>query len=101
MILILLLIILFIIISYKKLGDFERSSSYECGFILCSRTRIIFSYRFFLISILFLIFDIEIVLILCIPFLRGVNSILIFMLFIIILIRGLIYEYYYGSLNWL
>nr|AIA77314.1 NADH dehydrogenase subunit 3 [Trichonephila clavata]UQJ77483.1 NADH dehydrogenase subunit 3 [Trichonephila clavata] len=100
-ILVILVMILFILISYKKMMDFESSSSYECGFIINSSARLMFSYRFFLISVLFLIFDVEIVLMLMIPFLKMMNSMFVFFVFIFVLVGGLIYEYYYGSLEWL
>lgn len=76
----------------------EKVSAYECGFDGSSSRRIIFSYRFFLISILFLVFDVEVVLL--IPytyFCWGFFE----MLFILILIVGLFYELMYGSLEWL
>ncbi|CAL1286581.1 unnamed protein product [Larinioides sclopetarius] len=61
--------ILFLIISYKKLLDTETFSSYECGFNIKSLARIFFSFRFFKTSILFLIFHVEIDLVLPIPYL--------------------------------
>lgn len=94
--------ILFYIISYKYIYRIETSSGYECGFNFIRKTRISFSYRFFLIGILFLIFDVEIVLLLSVPYVR--NNLLIinvFLIFIRVLILGLIYEYYCGSLEWL
>lgn len=94
--------ILFFIISYKKLLDGETYSSYECGFNPKSITRIFFSFRFFLVTILFLIFDVEIVIMLPLPYLiLGINEMLIIYIFFTILVVGLVYEYYYGSLNWL
>lgn len=93
---------LLFIIYYKVLIDKEFISSYECGFDPTSFTRLTFSYRFFLISILFVIFDVEIALILSIPFLIGsIIGVWIFLFFILILIGGLLYEYNYGSLDWL
>nr|YP_009691854.1 NADH dehydrogenase subunit 3 [Cyclosa japonica]QEG58634.1 NADH dehydrogenase subunit 3 [Cyclosa japonica] len=102
LILVIAVSVLFFYISYKKLLDFESSSSYECGFNLISMARMFFSFRFFLISILFLIFDVEIVLMLPIPYL--ISSVWISMtmyFFVFVLITGLIYEFYYGSLDWM
>jgi len=62
---------LFLLISYKGEKGFEMISPYECGFNPIGGARRMFSYRFFLISILFLIFDVEISLIMAIPFLKG------------------------------
>lgn len=79
----------------------ESSSGYECGFNFIRNTRVSFSYRFFLIGILFLIFDVEIVLLLSVPYVQiEIMLINIFNIFILILIIGLIYEYYCGSLEW-
>lgn len=92
----------FFVVSYKKLLDREGFSSYECGFNILSKARIFFSLRFFLISILFLVFDVEIALILPLPFIfYNSGAITIFYIFFIVLIVGLLYEYFYGSLNWL
>nr|YP_009689584.1 NADH dehydrogenase subunit 3 [Neoscona multiplicans]QCF46303.1 NADH dehydrogenase subunit 3 [Neoscona multiplicans] len=100
--LVMVMSILFFMISYKKLLDAETFSSYECGFNVKSITRMFFSFRFFLISILFLIFDIEIALMLPIPYLvLGSSTMLTIYLFFLILVLGLMYEYIYGSLNWL
>lgn len=80
--------------------NFEILRIYECGFESKSKTRASFSYRFFLISILFIIFDVEISIIIPIPFLISRNlGIWMFNIFILVLIVGLIYEYWYGSLN--
>nr|YP_009117193.1 NADH dehydrogenase subunit 3 [Neoscona theisi]AJE26549.1 NADH dehydrogenase subunit 3 [Neoscona theisi] len=94
--------ILFFMVSYKKLMDTETFSSYECGFNVKSVARMFFSFRFFLISILFLIFDIEIALMLPIPYLMlSGDKMMIIYMFFFVLVLGLIYEYFYGSLNWL
>lgn len=99
--LIIIIYLLFFILSYKIIIGIESSSGYECGFNFISKTRISFSYRFFLIGILFLIFDVEVVLLLSIPFLITNEMVsIIFILFIIFLIIGLLYEYYCGSLEW-
>lgn len=80
----------------------EIVSSYECGFDSKSKARLIFSYRFFLISILFVVFDVEMALIISVPFfiIREIG-VIVFFVFVFVLILGLLYEYYYGSLDWL
>nr|QII41607.1 NADH dehydrogenase subunit 3 [Argyroneta aquatica] len=91
----------FCLVFYKEMKGFEIMSSYECGFDPNSLTRLGFSYRFFLISILFLIFDVEVSLMLPVPFLiSSFSSVWVFLLFILVLILGLLYEYYCGSLEW-
>lgn len=92
---------IFFLIRFKVIIEGESLTSYECGFDLISWTRNLFSYRFFLISILFLIFDVEIALILPIPYYSGIIIRLGFIIFISILILGLLYEYNYGILEWL
>lgn len=83
----------------------EKFSTYECGFDPKSFSRIPFSLQFFLISILFLIFDVEIILISPIPFLINLNliksSLIISNIIIIILLLGLIHEWNEGSLKWI
>lgn len=98
--LVLLMYLLFLIVFVKLESSYEILRCYECGFDPNSYTRVVFSYRFFLISILFIIFDVEISLILPVPFLIEIYlRLLIFFIFIIILLLGLFYEYYYGSLE--
>lgn len=97
-----LVYLLFIIVFYKSEVFIETLSCYECGFDPYCSTRLVFSYRFFLISILFIIFDVEISLILPVPFfLLEELGVYVFYIFIIILLVGLIYEYFYGALDWL
>lgn len=93
---------LFYVVFYKNIFRMEMMSSYECGFDPRSMARLVFSYRFFLISILFIIFDVEISLMVSVPFfIINRMGLLIFLIFMFVLIVGLLYEYYYGSLDWL
>lgn len=76
-------------------------SSYECGFDQGIESRVSFSYRFFLISILFLVFDVEITLLVPVPLAEvGVWGLIGMGVFMIILFVGLVYEYYNGVLDW-
>nr|YP_002971064.1 NADH dehydrogenase subunit 3 [Ilyocoris cimicoides]ACJ69514.1 NADH dehydrogenase subunit 3 [Ilyocoris cimicoides] len=92
------------IISKKSILDREKMSPFECGFDPKSSSRIPFSIQFFLIAVLFLIFDIEIVIIL--PMVLTMSSSMIktwFMtvsMFIIILMAGLLHEWKNGILEW-
>nr|YP_009171754.1 NADH dehydrogenase subunit 3 [Tetragnatha nitens]AKG65086.1 NADH dehydrogenase subunit 3 [Tetragnatha nitens] len=98
MTLMLVIYLLFYLMSFSKNNDIEKVSVYECGFDSSSLSRVMFSYRFFLISILFLVFDVEVVLLIPFTFFIGGNN---EMLFIFILMVGLVYELMYGSLDWL
>nr|UPL65643.1 NADH dehydrogenase subunit 3 [Hydarella orientalis] len=92
------------IISKTSIMDREKMSPFECGFDPKSSARTPFSLQFFLIAILFLIFDIEIAIIL--PSIIILNSsnitswILTMSVFIIILVLGLYYEWKNGMLEW-
>nr|QXQ00014.1 NADH dehydrogenase subunit 3 [Neocucumis proteus] len=83
--------------------ELEKSSPYECGFDPINSARLPFSFRFFLIGILFLIFDLEIALLLpIIPSLNNniTNLINISLIFLFILALGLAYEWHQGGLEW-
>nr|ARH54396.1 NADH dehydrogenase subunit 3 [Harmonia quadripunctata] len=91
-------------ISKKTFKDREKSSPFECGFDPKNSARLPFSIHFFLITLIFLIFDVEITLIL--PFIYSMNSsnilslMMMFLLFLSILILGLYHEWNQGALNW-
>uniref|UniRef100_UPI00202906FF NADH dehydrogenase subunit 3 n=1 Tax=Asthenactis papyraceus TaxID=2939277 RepID=UPI00202906FF len=84
--------------------NLEKASPYECGFDPLNSTRIPFSFRFFLIAILFLLFDLEIALLLPLPpslFLFQPNiTFLTLEIFLIILYIGLAFEWINGGLEW-
>nr|WNV64227.1 NADH dehydrogenase subunit 3 [Boulenophrys kuatunensis] len=84
--------------------DSEKLSPYECGFDPMGSARLPFSMRFFLVAILFLLFDLEIALLLPTPWAIHLPSPLQTFfwasLIIIILTLGLIYEWIQGGLEW-
>nr|QNE85654.1 NADH dehydrogenase subunit 3 [Poecilobothrus nobilitatus] len=92
------------ILSKKSIIDREKSSPFECGFDPKSSSRLPFSLQFFLIAIIFLIFDVEIALILPIIVIMNFSNMMVWMLtsmiFIIILLVGLYHEWNQGALNW-
>nr|QXU60236.1 NADH dehydrogenase subunit 3 [Pauxi pauxi] len=84
--------------------DSEKLSPYECGFDPLGSARLPFSIRFFLVAILFLLFDLEIALLLPLPWATQLQSPLITLtwttIIIALLTLGLIYEWMQGGLEW-
>lgn len=83
--------------------EVEKLSAYECGFHPFEDTRDKFDVRFYLVSILFIIFDLEVVFLFpwCIKFLSlGGLGYWSMMLFLWILIIGFFYEWKKGALDW-
>nr|WNS59325.1 NADH dehydrogenase subunit 3 [Cetema sp.] len=92
------------ILSKKSIIDREKSSPFECGFDPKSSSRIPFSLHFFLITIIFLIFDVEITMILPMILIINHSNLMMWMMtstiFILILLMGLYHEWNQGMLNW-
>nr|BBU26041.1 NADH dehydrogenase subunit 3 [Parapercis sexfasciata] len=88
----------------QMMPDHEKLSPYECGFDPLGTARLPFSLRFFLVAILFLLFDLEIALLLPLPWGDQLASPLITFLWaatvLAILTLGLIYEWVQGGLEW-
>lgn len=87
----------------KPLGDREKNSPFECGFDPRGSARLPFSLRFFLIAVIFLVFDVEIVLLLPLVISLGANPLAWGLAgggFLGILLVGLGYEWDQGALDW-
>nr|UBI44045.1 NADH dehydrogenase subunit 3 [Leptomithrax sp. QNL-2021] len=99
-----IVMILASILSKKTILDREKNSPYECGFDPKSYARLPFSLRFFLIAVIFLIFDVEITLLLPIASILNFTNIFSWMftsfIFLLILLMGLFYEWLQGALEW-
>nr|YP_010485994.1 NADH dehydrogenase subunit 3 [Tropidophorus hainanus]UVW82166.1 NADH dehydrogenase subunit 3 [Tropidophorus hainanus] len=84
--------------------DTEKLSPYECGFDPIGSARLPFSLRFFLVAILFLLFDLEIALLLPIPWAMSLPQPELTTTWtsaiITLLTLGLIYEWGAGGLEW-
>uniref|UniRef100_E2FFK0 NADH-ubiquinone oxidoreductase chain 3 n=1 Tax=Synallaxis cinnamomea TaxID=904820 RepID=E2FFK0_9FURN len=84
--------------------DSEKLSPYECGFDPLGSARLPFSIRFFLVAILFLLFDLEIALLLPLPWATQLESPLSTLTWtstiILLLTLGLMYEWTQGGLEW-
>nr|YP_026020.1 NADH dehydrogenase subunit 3 [Pollicipes polymerus]AAS00861.1 NADH dehydrogenase subunit 3 [Pollicipes polymerus] len=100
-----LLIIVSTLFSKKTILDREKSSPFECGFDPKNTSRIPFSIRFFLIAIVFLIFDIEISVLLPLSIISSTVPPLIWTLtggtFLFVVTLGLYYEWVEGTLEWI
>ena len=86
-----------------KTYDVEKLSAYECGFNPFSDSRGKFDVRFYLVGILFIIFDLEIVYLF--PWASSLSRIGFFgywvmMFFLFLLILGFVYEWMKGALDW-
>nr|YP_009132588.1 NADH dehydrogenase subunit 3 [Nyssomyia umbratilis]AKA63230.1 NADH dehydrogenase subunit 3 [Nyssomyia umbratilis] len=99
-----IIMLLATMLSKKSMIDREKSSPFECGFDPKTTSRLPFSLQFYLIAIIFLIFDIEIALLLPMILSFQVSNMKMWMitsiLFLVILIIGLFHEWYQGALNW-
>nr|ALO76225.1 NADH deshydrogenase subunit 3 [Pleophylla sp. PLE01] len=99
-----ILIMISYIISKKTFMDREKASPFECGFDPKSSARMPFSLHFFLIAVIFLIFDVEITLlipmIMTIKITNMINYFTLMSFFIIILLLGLYHEWNQGALSW-
>nr|AFB19868.1 NADH dehydrogenase subunit 3 [Trichastoma celebense]QQO86727.1 NADH dehydrogenase subunit 3 [Trichastoma celebense]QQO86728.1 NADH dehydrogenase subunit 3 [Trichastoma celebense]QQO86731.1 NADH dehydrogenase subunit 3 [Trichastoma celebense]QQO86734.1 NADH dehydrogenase subunit 3 [Trichastoma celebense] len=84
--------------------DSEKLSPYECGFDPLGSARLPFSIRFFLVAILFLLFDLEIALLLPLPWATQLQNPTMTLAWasalILILTLGLVYEWIQGGLEW-
>nr|YP_010427102.1 NADH dehydrogenase subunit 3 [Eupatorus gracilicornis]USN89946.1 NADH dehydrogenase subunit 3 [Eupatorus gracilicornis] len=99
-----IMIMISFVISKKSFMDREKASPFECGFDPKSSARLPFSIQFFLIAIIFLIFDVEIALLIPIILIMKTTNILMYFIitlfFLIILLIGLYHEWNQGALNW-
>lgn len=84
--------------------DCEKLLPYECGFNPLSSARLPFSIRFFLVALLFLLFDLEIALLLPLPWGQQLDTPLITFIWasivLTLLTLGFIYEWAQGGLEW-
>jgi len=90
-------------IAARQHPDAEKVSAYECGFEAFEDARQKFDVRFYLVSILFIIFDLEVAFLF--PWAISLGEIGLFgfwsmMIFLAILTVGFIYEWKKGALEW-
>ena len=83
--------------------DPEKVSAYECGFNAFDDARMKFDVRFYLVSILFIIFDLEVAFLFPWAVAFGAMSMAAFwsmMIFLAVLTIGFVYEWKKGALEW-
>ena len=90
------------LIAYKQ-PDPEKLSAYECGFNAFDDARMKFDVRFYLVAILFIIFDLEVSFLF--PWAAAYGQLGVFgfwsmMVFLAVLTVGFIYEWRKGALEW-
>lgn len=90
------------LLNKKTISSFEKASPFECGFDPHSSARIPFSLRFFILAVLFLVFDIEIALLIPVPSMCHLSLSIkrAIYIFCVVLLLGLYHEWNEGSLEW-
>nr|YP_003354954.1 NADH dehydrogenase subunit 3 [Quadrula quadrula]ACQ91012.1 NADH dehydrogenase subunit 3 [Quadrula quadrula] len=83
----------------------EKSSPFECGFDPVGSSRVPFSLRFFLLAVIFVVFDVEIVLLFPAVMVIGglsmwIDGYLTLFFLLVLLFGGVIHEWREGSLEW-
>nr|YP_010567902.1 NADH dehydrogenase subunit 3 [Faxonius propinquus]UZC55665.1 NADH dehydrogenase subunit 3 [Faxonius propinquus] len=101
----LLVMLMASLLSKKMVVDREKSSPFECGFDPKGSARLPFSLRFFLVAVIFLIFDVEITLLMPLAYILMLTNIFTWLCtglsFLLILLVGLYYEWSKGALEWM
>ncbi len=90
------------IVAFQR-PDPEKLSAYECGFNAFDDARMKFDVRFYLVSILFIIFDLEVAFLF--PWAVAFKSVGVFgfwsmIVFLAVLTIGFVYEWKKGALEW-
>ena len=96
------LLVVAFVVAYKQ-PDPEKLSAYECGFPAFGDSRMKFDVRFYLVSILFIIFDLEVAFLFPWAITLGATGVFAFwsmMAFLGVLTVGFIYEWKKGALEW-
>nr|AAS00874.1 NADH dehydrogenase subunit 3 [Hutchinsoniella macracantha] len=99
-----MVLIIILLLSKKDFFDREKGSVFECGFDPVGSARLPFSLRFFLIAVIFLIFDVEVTLLLpmclIVDVVNYTSYFMVGAVFIFILLGGLYYEWDGGAFDW-
>nr|YP_010411488.1 NADH dehydrogenase subunit 3 [Callirhopalus sedakowii]URN73819.1 NADH dehydrogenase subunit 3 [Callirhopalus sedakowii] len=103
--LIMMILLLILNISSKKtFSDQEKNSPFECGFDPKNSARMPFSLQFFLIAVIFIIFDVELTLLLPMVLAMKTSNFFYYsitmVIFVLILLISLFHEWSQGALDW-
>lgn len=107
LLLVLLLSVALVVISIllvQRNYDIEKNSAYECGFHPFEDTMSKFDVRFYLVAILFIVFDLEVAFLF--PWVTVFNKFsgffehAVVLLFLYVLLAGFFYEWQKGALDW-
>nr|YP_009312536.1 NADH dehydrogenase subunit 3 [Pseudoterranova cattani]AOV63287.1 NADH dehydrogenase subunit 3 [Pseudoterranova cattani] len=109
--LVLVMVILFtlVLLLVFYLGNFVLSckdfyknkiSSFECGFVSVGKIQNSFSIHFFIMMLMFVIFDLEVVMFLGV-LISDVSSLISFLMLLFFILGGFYMEWWYGKLIWL
>lgn len=100
-------LVIFVVSVWMEINAREARSAFECGIETFRSRRNPFSVRFFMFIILFIIFDIEILLLIHFPFSWKINILLFnkhififFILIVLVLLVGTFFEKKQGALSW-
>nr|YP_010233973.1 NADH dehydrogenase subunit 3 [Lens contradens]QTA71643.1 NADH dehydrogenase subunit 3 [Lens contradens] len=99
------LLIVGLFLGFSSILGREKSSPFECGFDPVGSSRVPFSLRFFLLAVIFVVFDVEIVLLFPVVMVVGsawvwVGGYLLLLFFLVLLFFGVVHEWREGSLEW-
>nr|QQQ88717.1 NADH dehydrogenase subunit 3 [Hyalella neveulemairei] len=100
-----LLLLISLMIGVKSDKSREKVSPFECGFDPFKKSRVPFSLRFFLVTVIFLVFDVEVALLFPLGLLKFASDLLFVgisgLVLIMVLMLGLMHEWNQGGLNWI
>lgn len=97
------LLVVAVFLSPKEV-TFEKLTAFECGFESFGDANIVFSIQFFIVGVLFMLFDLELAYLF--PWILYLAELSIFsfwimMFFLLLLVVGFVYEWKKGALDWL
>nr|ALR69352.1 NADH dehydrogenase subunit 3 [Bemisia tabaci] len=103
--LVILINLIYLMIKAKPKNSREKFSTFESGMDLMASLRLPFSLHFYFVSIVFLIFDVELMLVLpfvfCFKLFNMMNMFMMIYMLILLMVLGFFYEWWTGLLDWM